>query len=425
MEFTKGSDNHIGKSVCLLQELKYIENTMRKPYLYSIDDFELKDKKVFIRTDFNIPVENGKVEDHIRLKSALPTLQYALENQAKVIIGSHRGRPKANNKKEFSLEPLGYYLGKHLNCEVIFIEEIDSVIPSVLLSSLNIKKIILLENLRFHPGEEEGKREWAECISSYVDIYINEAFSVSHRSHMSIGVLPQLVKQRGQGFSMKKERGTLDYIRKHSSSPFVLLSGGVKVNDKIKAISRLIDRLDSVLIGGVMAYTFLKVKGVATGEAFIQEESLKAAEEFMNRLCVRGKKLLLPVDHVVIPVSGKGSQITSSVEIPKGFCPMDIGPKTVELFSEALQGAKTIFWNGPFGKFEDPLFATGTLSICDAIAQCENSFRVLGGGDSIAAVFKLGKQGCFDYISTGGGAALKYLEQGTLPGIQSLFSIKS
>ncbi len=395
---------------------------MPKSRLYSIDDFELKDKVVFIRTDFNIPVEKGIVEDHVRLKAALPTIQYALENQAKVIIGSHRGRPKENNKKEFSLEPFGYYLGKHLNCEVIFIDEIGSAIPSVLLSSLNAKKIILLENLRFHPGEEEGNEKWAECISSYVDIYINEAFSVSHRNHMSVGALPRMVKQRGQGFSMKKERDTLDYIRESSPSPFVLLSGGVKVSDKIKAISRLIDRLDSVLIGGVMAYTFLKVKGVETGEAFIQEDSLQAAEEFMDRLCVREKKLLLPVDHVVVPVNGKDKRVTSDAEIPKGFCPMDIGPRTVELFSENLQGAKTIFWNGPFGKFEDPLFAKGTLSVCEAIAQCENTFRVVGGGDSIAAVFKLGKQGSFDYISTGGGAALKYLEKGTLTGIQSLFS---
>ena len=395
---------------------------MPKSHLYSIDDFELKDKIVFIRTDFNVSVENGIAEDHIRLKSALPTLRYALDNQAKVIIGSHRGRPKENNKKEFSLEPFGYYLGKQLNCEVIFVEEIGAVIPSVLLSSLNTKKIILLENLRFHPGEEEGKQEWAECISSYVDVYINEAFSVSHREHMSVGILPQIVKQRGQGFSMKRERETLDYIRKDSPAPFVLLSGGVKVSDKIKAISRLIDRVDSVLIGGVMAYTFLKAKGVTTGEAFIQEESLKAAEEFMERLRVRGKDLLLPVDHVVVPVKGEGSQLTSDAEIPDGFCPMDIGPETIELFSQNLQGAKTVFWNGPFGKFEDPLFAKGTLSMCEAIARCEGAFRVVGGGDSIAAVFKLGKQDCFNYISTGGGAALKYLERGTLPGIQSLFS---
>ena len=399
---------------------------MPETYLYSIDDFELKDKKVFIRTDFNVPVEDDFVKDHIRLQSSLPTLQYALKNQAKVIIGSHRGRPTEKNKKKLSLEPFGYYLGKHLNCEVLFIEEINSVVPSVLLSSLNAGKIILLENLRFHPGEQRGDKAWAERIASYVDIYINEAFSVSHRNHMSIGVLPQKVKQRGQGFSMKKERETLDYIRDRSRSPLVLLAGGVKVSDKIKTINCLVDRLDSVLVGGVMAYTFLKAKGVFTGEAFIQTESLKAAQEFMNRLQVREKELLLPVDHVVVPVNGERSEkrFTSGPEVPKGFCPMDIGPKTIELFSRALNRARTIFWNGPVGKFEDALFANGTLSMCEAIANCKNTFRVVGGGDSIAAVLKLGKQECFDYISTGGGAALTYLEQGSLSGIQNLFTDK-
>ncbi len=393
---------------------------------YSIDDFDLKDQKVFIRTDFNVPVENNKVKDHIRLQSALPTLKYALENQAKVIIGSHQGRPEKGDEKKFSLEPFGYYLGNHLNCEVLFIEEIDSVIPFPLLSSLNAKKIILMENLRFHPGEETGDAHWMDMVSSYVDIYINEAFSVSHRNHASTVILPQKVKKRGQGFSMKKEREMLDYIRDRSPKPFVLLAGGVKVSDKIKIISSLVDRLDSVLIGGVMAYTFLKVKGVPTGEAFIQQESLRVAEEFINRLRVREKELLLPLDHVVVPKGGDSSQkqITPGPEVPEGFCPMDIGPKTIACFSQVLKGAGTIFWNGPFGKFEDPVFAKGTLSMCESIAECKNAFRVVGGGNSISAVLKWGKKECFNYVSTGGGAALKYLAHGNLPGIRSLLMDK-
>ena len=393
---------------------------MSRKRLYSIDDFELKDKKIFIRTDFNVPVKKEFVEDHIRLQSALPTLKYALENQAKVIVGSHRGRPKKNNKKEFSLEPFGYYLGEQLNCEVIFIEDI--VIPSVLISSLNERKIILLENLRFHPGEEKGDQLVAERLSSYVDIYINEAFSVSHRSHVSIDALPRKIKNCGQGFSMKKEREILDYIRNRSPSPFVLLAGGVKVSDKIKAINRLVERVDSVLIGGLMAYTFLKAKGISTGEAFIQKENLKMAEHFIDRLQMRNKTLLLPVDHIVVPMTGDKNKkkITANSEVPKGFYPMDIGPKTVELFSKELNKACTIFWNGPVGKFEDSEFSKGTLSMCETIAKCKNAFRVVGGGDSIAAVLQSGKQECFDYISTGGGAALKYLEEGSLPGIDSL-----
>ncbi len=390
--------------------------------LYSIKDFDLRDQKVFIRTDFNIPVENGQVEDHIRLQSALPTIRHALENQAKVIIASHRGKPEPHNKKEFSLEPFGYHLSRHLNCETLFIEEIEKAVPSFLLSSLNAKKIILLENLRFNPAEEKGDTDWSETLASYVDIYINEAFSVAHRNHASVTALPQKVKKRGRGFSMKKEMEVLDYVREDSPRPFILLAGGVKVSDKIKLIIRLIDRVDKILIGGVMAYTFLKAKGLSVGEAFVQTESLQTAKEFMERLKLREKELLLPLDHLVLPKEGEQNapEVTSGPEVPKGFCPVDIGPKTRACFSRALKGAGTIFWNGPFGKFENPLFANGTLAVCESIAECKGAFRVVGGGNSISAVMNSGKADCFNYISTGGGAALKYLREGSLPGIQSL-----
>jgi len=393
---------------------------MPDSHICSIDDLSLKNKKVFIRTDFNVPVQNGKVNDHVRLKSALPTIKYALDHQAQVIIGSHYGRPNKDNKKDFSLEPIGYYLGKHLNCEVIFIESIN--IPPMLLSSLNEKKIILLENLRFHPEEENADKNWTKKIASYVDVYINEAFSVSHRHHASIQLLPGEVKERAQGFSMKQERKSLDYIRHQSSAPFTLLVGGVKIKDKIKSISQLMDRLDSVLIGGVMAYTFLKAKNIPTGKALVHKAELTLVKEFINRLMVRGKKILLPIDHVVVSKKETTPFTTPGPEIPDGHYPMDIGSKTVELFSKTLQHSKTIFWNGPLGKFEDPLFAKGTLSICSAISKCQQAFRAVGGGDSISAISKLNNQDSFEYISTGGGAALKYLEKGTLPGIQALSS---
>ena len=425
---------------------------MSSTCIYSIDDFELKNKKVFIRTDFNIPVEGGEVKDHLRLRSALPTLRYAIERQAKVIVGSHRGRPTPDNKHNYSLEPFGYYLGRQLNCEVLFIKDSQNPVPSPLLASLSEKKMILLENLRFNPAEEQGNARWVRRVFPYIDIYINEAFSVSHRHHASVRALPGAVKQRGQGFSMKEERRVLDHLRTHPARPFVLLAGGVKVEDKVKTISQLVDLLDCVLIGGVMAFTFLKARGYAVGGAPVQTDSLKTVEEFMERLRVRGKELLLPVDHVVLPVevyanragaTGKGprSETTATVskrlilehscaglvntegpEVPEGFVPVDIGPKTVELFSRALGRARTLFWNGPMGKFEDPAFAKGTFSICSAIAGCDGAFKVVGGGDSLSAVFKSGEQEKFDYISTGGGAALKYLQQGDLPGIQSLIT---
>ena len=398
---------------------------MPESFLSSIEDFNLKNQKVFIRTDFNVPVENGKVEDHIRLQACLPTIHYALQNKAHVIIGSHRGRPTADNKKNFSLEPFGYYLGEKLKCEVLFIDNVKDKVPSVLLSSLNEKKIILLENLRFWPEEEKAEDKWTEHLAAYADIYINDAFSVSHRKHASIYTLPMKLKKKGQGFSLKKERETLDHIREKSGVPFVLMIGGVKASDKIPAINALIDRVDTVLIGGLMAYTFLKVKGIFTGEVPIQKGSMSVAKEFISRLEARGKRILLPVDHVILPPGVSPNEreqlfVTEGPELPNVGQAVDIGPKTIKLFSTALQNASTIFWNGPFGWFEQKPFDKGTMELCAAVANCRNAFRVVGGGDSISAVLQSGLSEQFDYISTGGGAALKYLEQGSLPGIQSL-----
>ena len=402
---------------------------MPESFLHSIEDFDLRDQRVFIRTDFNVPVKNNQVEDHPRLQACLPTIQYALQNKAHVIIGSHRGRPTSSNKKNFSLEPFGYYLGEKLNCEVVFIDNLKEKIPSVLLSSLNAKKIVLLENLRFYPEEEKAESTWTEHLASYVDIYINDAFSVSHRKHASVYTLPMKVSKKGQGFSLKKERETLNYIRDKSTAPFVLMVGGVKVSDKLPAINALMERVNTVLIGGLMAYTFLKVKGVFTGEAPIQKDSMSIAKEFMNRLESRGKKIFLPVDHVVLPPGVSSNEveklyITEGPELPSVGQPVDIGPKTIQLFSKALQGARTIFWNGPFGQFERKPFDKGTMELCSAVAGCQNTFRVVGGGDSISAVLQSGLSDQFDYISTGGGAALRYLEQGSLPGIQSLITYK-
>ena len=397
--------------------------------LYSLKDFDFKNKKVFVRTDFNVPVTNGEVKEHIRLQSALPTLSYVLKQGGKLIVGSHRGRPQAISEDE-SLEPLGAYLSRHLNCDVIFVPDLTQV-PSVLFASLNEKTIILLENLRFYPEEETGDEKWTLALAHCIDIYINEAFSVSHRGHSSITLLPQKVKKRGMGLSLQKEIAKLDYLRTQSPAPFVLLVGGVKISDKIKALSRLSDRVDTFLIGGAMAYTFLKAKGVQIGSALVQKDSLNAVSDFIERLKIKKKQLFLPLDHVIIPEGMKWGQraptkirVTEGPALPEGFIPLDVGPQTIACFSRALKGAGTVFWNGPMGKFEEPPFAKGTLAMCEAIAECEGAFRVAGGGDSISAILLMNKQASFDYISTGGGACLKYLEQGQLPGLQSLLMRK-
>lgn len=416
---------------------------MPKQILHSIEDFDLKDQKVFIRTDFNVPVRDGKVLDHIRLRRALPVIRYALDQKAKIIIGSHRGRPDrldpVRDKKLFSLEPFGYYLGEKLGCEVLFIEDIQSALPSILLSSLNSEKLILLENLRFHSGEEGADIEWTKQIVSYVDIYINEAFSVSHRQHASVCLLPQKVQKKAQGISLKKEIQTLDYIRGLAPRPMALLVGGGvrKAGDKIKTISALLDQIDTLLVGGAMAYAFLKTQNVSIGAADLPLKDMSFIKELIQRMQTKGKKLFLPVDHVIIPKKIMSNylkdpsavnieehiQVTETQEIPDGFYPVDIGPKTRMLFDQALKGVQTVFWNGPLGWFEVPAFAEGTLSVCQSIAELKDAFRVVGGGDSIAAIFQMGYAEHFNYISTGGGAALKYLETGTLPGIQSLKSV--
>ncbi len=395
---------------------------MPQTVLHSIKDFDLRDQRVFIRTDFNVPVKEGQVKDHIRLQACIPTIRYALENHAYVIVGSHRGRP-LGVQKELSLEPFGYYLGEVLDCEVLFIHEQNLEIPPILLSSLNAKKMILLENLRFYPEEVAGSANWIRKLAGSLDIYINDAFSVSHRKHASIKALPEMVQKKGQGFSMQKEREILDYMKREAVSPWALVIGGSKVRDKIEATKQMIDRLDFLVVGGVVAYTFLKAKGFHVGSAFVQEDSLFSVKEIINRMEERNKALFLPVDHVVTSQGNNGKKKKEYVvgqNIPNDFCPVDIGPKTLGMFSRALKKANTIFWTGPMGNFEKSDFAEGTMKLCQILAEHKKAFRVIGGGDSIAAVLKSGQADQFNYISTGGGASLKYLSEGKLPGVESL-----
>ncbi len=409
---------------------------MPKKVLYSISDFNLKDKNVFIRTDFNVPVKNNVVSDHIRLQSSLQTIRYALKQKAHVIIASHRGRPQnrqtsIQDKKNFTLAPFGHYLSEVLNCEVIFIEDIAQPVPQMLIRSLDETQIMLLENMRFHPDEVQGGVGLAKTIASYIDIYINEAFSVSHRPHTSICTLANMLKHKGEGLSFKKEKQVLDNIRDHASSPLALVIGGgpSKISDKIKIISRLMDRIDILMVGGAMAYSFLKALGASVGLALVSKADLPLITEIIHRLNAKEKQLLLPIDHIVVSNntnhSGKKVMTTTTNRVPQGTTPVDIGPKTMALFAKNLQKAKTIFWNGPMGKFEQDFASTGTQGLCHSFGECTQAFRVAGGGDSIAAIVQFNCSNNFDYISTGGGAALKYLETGTLPGLKSLMTTPS
>jgi phosphoglycerate kinase len=397
---------------------------MAKPLdgILSIEDFELDDKKVFIRVDFNVPIENGKITDDTRIQGALPTIRYALEKGAKIILGSHFGRPKSEaDRPKNSLEPIAKHLSELLDVDVILVEDPGREAPKALLSGLKSNQILMLENLRFHPGEEKNDHEFALKIASYTDIYINDAFGASHRAHASIVALPGLVEKKGIGFLMKKEIEMLDRVRSNSESPYYAILGGSKVSDKIDIVDLLVDQVDGLMIGGAMAYTFLATMAVPLGKSRIEREKMNFARGLIDRMKARGKKLLLPVDHVVVSDLQDPSKaiITKDVSVPEGMMAVDIGPKTRELFAEHIKTAKTIFWNGPMGIFETPEFSKGSFAVAKALSESD-AVSIVGGGDSASAAIASGYAEGLSHISTGGGASLEFIQGLRLPGLEAL-----
>ncbi len=389
----------------------------------SIENFQLEDKRLFLRLDLNVPLnDNGEITDDTRLRAAMPTIRYAIDKGAKIILSSHLGRPKGpQDREKFSLEPVAAYLNSELKKEIILVEEPRSEAPKALLAGLKPSQIILLENLRFDPGEEKNDREFAQALASFTDIYINDAFGASHRAHASIVALPELVEKKGLGFLMRKEIEMLDRVRLHPEHPFCTILGGAKVSDKIDVIEVLLDRVDSMIIGGAMAYTFLAAQGVSVGKSLVEKDKIKFASELMERAKGRGKRLLIPVDHKITTDLKNTADltVTMSASIPENWMGVDIGPRTVQLYSEEIQRAKTIFWNGPMGIFETPAFAEGTFAVARAITE-SSAVSVVGGGDSAAAAHASGVSEKFSHISTGGGASLEFLRGDKLPGIEVL-----
>ncbi len=386
----------------------------------TIRDFELTDKVLFLRLDLNVPIENGKITDETRITASLPTIQYALEKGAKIVLASHLGRPKAFGDKKYSLEPVADRLTTLLGREVILVEDPKSDAVKHLLHTMRKNQLILLENLRYEPGETENSEEFAAAMASYTQVYINDAFGASHRAHASIDALPRLVKQKGIGFLIEKEIKMLDQLLENPKRPYIAIMGGAKVSDKIDVIEKMMDLVDGFIIGGAMAYTFLKAKGLAVGKSLVEADKVSYAREMMKRIEARGKTLLLPVDHMVTnDLASNQAKPTAGETIEEGYMGVDIGPLTIRNYAKAISEAQTVFWNGPMGIFENPAYAKGTFAVAQALAESKGN-KIVGGGDSAAAAEMSGYASKMTHISTGGGASLEYLQGDRLPGLEVL-----
>lgn len=386
----------------------------------TIRDFDLNEKKLFLRLDLNVPLKDGHITDETRILASLPTIQYAIDKGAKIVIASHLGRPKGPEDKEFSLEPIAKRLSELLNVEVFLVEEPDSDATRALISSLKKNQLILLENVRFNAGETKDAPEFAAVLSPLIDIYINDAFGASHRAHATIHALPLQVKDRGIGFLIEKEIKWLDQLLENPARPYLAVLGGAKVSDKIAVIEKLIDVVDGFIIGGAMAYTFLKAQNIAVGKSLVETDKLNYTREMIARIEARNKSLFLPVDHMLASsIKDTEGKVSDSVGIPDDMLGVDIGPRTIKLFGEAIQNAATIFWNGPMGIFETPAFSKGTFSLAEKIANSK-AVKIVGGGDSAAAAEQSGFAAKMTHISTGGGASLEYLQGDKLPGLEVL-----
>lgn len=390
-------------------------------FIKTIRDYELAEKVVFLRLDLNVPLEKGKITDETRLRESLPTIKYAIDRGAKLVLASHLGRPKSAGDRNFSLEPVANSLAEHLGMEVLLVDEPGSDAPKALLAGMKKNQIILLENLRYDDGETKNSDELAAKWSNYSQVYINDAFGASHRAHASIDSLPRLMKEKGIGLLIEKEITILDKLMENPARPYLAIMGGAKVSDKIDVIEKLIDVVDTLIIGGAMAYTFLKARGVPVGKSLVEQDKVNYAKELMARMEARHKSLLLPQDHLVTKeIASAQGDITTGPGIDEGFMGVDIGPKTLGAYQAAIRSAKTIFWNGPMGIFETTAYAKGTFGVAKAMAESTAPMRIVGGGDSAAAAAASGYADKMTHISTGGGASLEYLQGDKLPGLEVL-----
>lgn len=386
-----------------------------------ITEIDLKGKRVFMRLDLNVPLDGGQIIDDLRIQAALPSIRYALEQDAKLVLCSHLGRPKEKGDPDCSLLPVAERLGELLGLEVILIDDPESEALTGLLPTVNKRKIILLENIRYASGEKKNDASLADHLAKHMDVYINDAFGACHRAHSSIVALPALIKEKACGLLMEKEIEMLDKALYSAESPYTAVLGGSKVSDKIGLIENLMDKVDNFIIGGAMSYTFLAAKGVPIGSSRIESEKIGLARDLIERIEGRGKKILLPIDHIIVKELKENTeyQTTQTDGVTEGFMAVDIGPKTQSQFAGEIRTAKTLLWNGPMGVYEIEPFNKGSIAVARAFSQSE-ALSIIGGGDSAAVVRAAGLADEMTHISTGGGASLEYLQGDTLPGLSAL-----
>jgi len=390
----------------------------------SIRDLDMNGKRVFVRVDFNVPLEGGRVSDDTRIRETLPTLRLAIERRARLVLASHLGRPKGKVDPKYSLAPVAAKLGEMLGKHVAFASDCVGADAEAKSKALNNGEVLLLENVRYHPEEEANDPEFSKQLSALCDqIFVCDAFGSAHRAHASVVGITKYVRQAAAGLLMEKELAYLGKAISNPERPFVAVLGGAKVSDKIEVVQNLMKLADAMLIGGAMAYTFLKSQGLPVGKSLVENDKLDLARDLLAQAKSKNFRLLLPVDHVLAESpDSTATKISDISNTPDGWMGLDVGPKTIAEFSREIAKARTIVWNGPLGMFEKPAFAQGTLAIAKAVAAATSggATSIIGGGDSVAAVEQAGVAKQISHISTGGGASLEFLAGEKLPGVEAL-----
>jgi phosphoglycerate kinase len=387
----------------------------------TVKDVDVKGKRVFCRVDFNVPMKDGQVTDETRIRAALPTIQYLVEQGAKVLLASHLGRPKGQAVEELRLTPVAKRLSELLGKDVKKTDEAYGESVKSEIDSMNEGDVLLLENVRFYPGEEKNDPELAKAFAELADVYVNDAFGAAHRAHASTEGIAKYIPAVS-GFLMQKELDVLGKALSNPERPFTAIIGGAKVKDKIGVIDNLLEKVDNLIIGGGLAYTFVKAQGHEIGKSLLEEDKIELAKSFMEKAKAKGVNFYMPVDAIVADdfSADANSKVVAIEEIPADWEALDIGPKTAETYRDVIQKSKLVIWNGPMGVFEIDKFAQGTKAVAQALADANDTYSVIGGGDSAAAVEKFGLAEKMSHISTGGGASLEFMEGKQLPGVVAL-----